>query len=308
MAVRRQTSPACGRSWTAGRGGGGGGRGAGAGGVLLRGDLLLRQEFGLVALVLASGLVRVLGGPVAVALGELLLELARVEQHQRGQFDRAPGGVDGAVEALGHDVRDEAAVVQMGVGQDDRVKAGRVVGEGNSVAHLLVRPALKHAAVDEHLGPLGDEQELGSGDGVGSAEEVDFHARILTPQWPARGSGSPTAVPPRRLGLGGRSASPTSPVGAGPSCRAARKPTICCRLVGAGVPPGEHREEAMSWGGGGPAPCSPAERFSGLRDRRVSPGLDRRAVWLVSWEECGDGLGLFCPGRRVGVDWLGPCR
>ena len=31
----------------------------------------------------------------------------------------------------------------------------------------------------EHPGPLGDEEELGSGDGVGSAEEVDFHVRIL---------------------------------------------------------------------------------------------------------------------------------
>ena len=81
------------------------------------------------ALVLARRLVGVLGGPVAVALGVLLLELARVEQHQRRELDRAAGGVDGPVEALGHDVRDQAAVVQMGVGQDDRVEARRVVGE-----------------------------------------------------------------------------------------------------------------------------------------------------------------------------------
>ena len=165
-----------------GRSGSGSGSGGGSGGrgVFLGRDLLLSEEFVLVALVFASGLVRVLGSPAAMALGELLLELARVEQHQRGQFDCAFGGVDGTVIALGHDVRNEAAVVQMGVGQDDRIEAGRVVGEGNAVAHLFVRPTLKHAAVDENLGPLGDEQVLGSGDGIGSAKEAYFHSRILT--------------------------------------------------------------------------------------------------------------------------------
>jgi hypothetical protein len=87
------------------------------------------------------------------------------------------------------------------VGQDDRVKAGRIVGEGNSVAHLLVRPTLKHAAVDENLGLLGDEQELGSGDGIGSAKEAYFHSRILT----RRGFGCAPAAKgpgnsPERLG------------------------------------------------------------------------------------------------------------
>jgi hypothetical protein len=38
-----------------------------------------------------------------------------------------------------------------------------------------VRPALEHAAVDEHLGSIGDEEELGAGDGVGGTKEVDFH-------------------------------------------------------------------------------------------------------------------------------------
>src|SRR5664279_5083822 len=115
-----------------------------------------------------------------MALRKLLLELARVEEHQGGQFDGALGGVDRAVEALRHYVWNQSAVVQMGMGQDDRVEAGRVVREGNSIAHLLVRPALKHAAVDENLGPLGGEQELGSGHGIGSAEEAYFHTRILT--------------------------------------------------------------------------------------------------------------------------------
>ena len=114
----------------------------------LLGDLLLGLDLGLVALLLAGGLVGVLDGPVALALGELLLEFARVQQDQRGQLDRAASGVDGTAEAFGHDVRDEAAMVEMGVGQDDRVQRRRVVGEGNAVAHDLVRTALEHAAVD----------------------------------------------------------------------------------------------------------------------------------------------------------------
>ena len=95
-----------------------------------------------------------------MALGVLLLQLARIEQHQRGQFDRAAGGVYGAVEALGDDVRDQAAVVQMGVGQDDGIERRRVVGERHPVAHFFVRPTLEHPAVDQHPGLLGDEQKL----------------------------------------------------------------------------------------------------------------------------------------------------
>jgi hypothetical protein len=154
----------------------------GGGRLLLRGDLLLSLDLGFVSLIFTSSLVRVLGGPVAVPLGVLLLELARVEQHQGRQLDSAPRGIDGAVEAFGHEVRDEAAVIEMGVGQDDRVQRRRVVGEGNSVADDLVRTSLEHAAVDQDAGSIGDEEELGTGDGVGSAEEVDFHVRIL-PSW-----------------------------------------------------------------------------------------------------------------------------
>jgi hypothetical protein len=42
-----------------------------------------------------------------------------------------------------------------------------------------MRSALEHAAVDEYIGSLCDEEELGTGDGISSAQEVDFHLRIL---------------------------------------------------------------------------------------------------------------------------------
>jgi hypothetical protein len=51
-------------------------------------------------------------------------------------------------------------MVEMGVGQDDRVQLFGVVGQGNAIANDFVRTALEHATVDQHLGPLGHEQEL----------------------------------------------------------------------------------------------------------------------------------------------------
>ena len=151
----------------------------GRGLVLPLGDLPLGLDRGLVALLLPGRDVGMPGGPVAVPLGVFLLELAGVEQDQRGQLYGAAGRIDGALEAFGDYVRNEAAMVEMGVGQDDCVQRGRVVGQGNAVAHDLVRAALEHAAIDQQPGPLRGEEELGSGNGVGSAEELDFHVLIL---------------------------------------------------------------------------------------------------------------------------------
>ena len=149
--------------------------------VFLLGELLLALDFLFLSLIFAGRLVGMLQRPVALSLRELLLELAGVEQNQAGQLDSAFRGIDGAPVTLGHDVWNEPAMIQMGVGENDRVQLGRVVGEGHAIAHHLVRPALEHAAVDEHLGSIGDEEELGAGDGVGSTKEVDFHTRILPP-------------------------------------------------------------------------------------------------------------------------------
>ena len=91
------------------------------------------------------------------------------------------------------DVGDQAAVVEMGVGQEDRVERRRVEPERDAVADGLVGAALEHAAVDEDPGAIGDEQELRAGDGRRAAEEVDLHRRHrATP----RVAGS---VDPRRL-------------------------------------------------------------------------------------------------------------
>jgi hypothetical protein len=76
-----------------------------------------------------------------------------------------------------HEQRQQAAVVEMGVGQEDGVELGRVEGERDPVADRLVRAALEHPAVDEDLSALRGQQELRPGDGRGAAEELDVHAR-----------------------------------------------------------------------------------------------------------------------------------
>src|SRR6266550_6044957 len=71
--------------------------------------------------VVVSHLVRMLALPACLPLGELLLEAARVEEDQLGQLACPAGGDDRAVEAGVDDMRDQPAVVEMSVRQENRV-------------------------------------------------------------------------------------------------------------------------------------------------------------------------------------------
>ncbi len=136
----------------------------------------LRVLVGLLAVV-GLDLVGVALLPARVALGELLVELARVEQDQGRQLDRSGGRVDRAAVPGLHSSGQQPAVVEVGVGQQHRVELGRVERERDPVADRFVRAALEHAAVDQDPGPLGDEQELRARDRGGAAEELDVHRR-----------------------------------------------------------------------------------------------------------------------------------
>ena len=68
-------------------------------------------------------------------------------------------------------------MVEVGVGQDDRVEVRRVEAERDPVADRLVGAALEHPAIDQDPRPVGLDQELGAGDGRGATEEVDLHGR-----------------------------------------------------------------------------------------------------------------------------------
>src|SRR5207253_7072885 len=72
-------------------------------------------------------------------------------------------------------MRDEPAVIQMRVREQERVDLARRVGERHAVADHVVRAALEHAAVDEHARPVGLEQILRACHRPRRAEKVQAH-------------------------------------------------------------------------------------------------------------------------------------
>src|SRR2546423_13699392 len=90
--------------------------------------------------------------PTRLSLGELLVEPARVEQHEIGELDRPARRVDRTLVALADGDRQQAAMIEVGVGQENRVELRRVEPEGYPVTNGFVGTPLEHAAVDEHVG------------------------------------------------------------------------------------------------------------------------------------------------------------
>ena len=136
--------------------------------------------------VLARALGRVLGRPIGVVarvagrpLGELGLELGRVEQHEPGELRGSGGADDGAAEALVDEQRQQAAVVEVGVGEDDGIEGLGVDPERHAVAHRLVAAALEHAAVDEDAGLARVHEVARTRHGPRPAEEGELHVRIV---------------------------------------------------------------------------------------------------------------------------------
>jgi hypothetical protein len=77
--------------------------------------------------------------PAVPALGEFDLELCRVSQDDLGQVRGRAGRVDGAPEARPRQRRDTAAVIEMGVGQEDGVERIGLEGERHAIALDLFR-------------------------------------------------------------------------------------------------------------------------------------------------------------------------
>jgi hypothetical protein len=67
-------------------------------------------------------------------------------------------------------------VVEMRVGEQERVEVGGLEGERHLVAFDLLRRPLEHAAVDEDAALSHGHQELGSGDAAGGTKELDLDA------------------------------------------------------------------------------------------------------------------------------------
>src|SRR5437899_10203438 len=96
-------------------------------------------------------------------------------------------------------MRDEPAVIEMRVREQERVDLARRVGERHAVADHIVRAALEHAAVDEHARPVGLEQILRTRHRLRRAEKVEAHLGhhgIVMPPLPR-----PEPFDPLRKGL-----------------------------------------------------------------------------------------------------------
>ena len=106
-------------------------------------------------------------------------------------------------EALLDQQRQQPAVVEVGVGEDDRVERRRVNAQRHPVAHRLVGAALEHAAVDEDPRPAGVDEVARARDGPRPAEEGELHASIVT-------HAARRARPCARCGLTPATASPRS--------------------------------------------------------------------------------------------------
>ena len=113
-----------------------------------------------------------LGGAVPVGeIGLFLLEVAAVRKHDLGQLAGAFGAVDGATEPPVDDPRDVPAVIDVGMGQHDRVNALRWDRERRPVLEAQALRTLEQSAIDQH--PTGGslEQRLAAGHGLSTSDE-----------------------------------------------------------------------------------------------------------------------------------------
>ena len=83
-------------------------------------------------------------------LGVLLLDVRGVAQHHVAEALCRGRAVDGAAESLAHQRGQIAAVIDVGVGEHDRVDRGGVEGEGAVADPRLVSPSVKDAAIKEN--------------------------------------------------------------------------------------------------------------------------------------------------------------
>jgi hypothetical protein len=155
-------------------------------------DVHLAVERARIAGLVVRGALRVATVAARLALRELFLELRGVEQDQPGQL-RGGRRCTGSGRNLRGPAVAAAAVVEVGVGEDDGVERARIEAERDPVAHRLVRPALEHAAVHEDPGAPGVHEMTRTCDRSRPAQEGQLHGRIVT--HPRRGGGRRATIP-----------------------------------------------------------------------------------------------------------------
>jgi len=97
----------------------------------------------------------------------LLLEVRRVGQHQRTQVLRRRRTKNTAAITTGDQARQIAAVVEVGVRQDDRVEARRIDRKRLPVPQTQLFQSLEQATIDQNRLAANLEQMLRAGDRSG---------------------------------------------------------------------------------------------------------------------------------------------
>ena len=113
-------------------------------------------------------------------IGVFFIDFGAVLQDDLGDVRRGPRAVDRAVEALRDETRQEAAMVQMGVRQNDGVQFRGRKFEIRPVAFLQVVFLIK-AAIDENVFAVGLQEVLRTGYVLRGSEEaeMELHGRFL---------------------------------------------------------------------------------------------------------------------------------
>jgi hypothetical protein len=116
-----------------------------------------------------------LGAFLVDELGVVFLDVTGIPQHDIGQAGGGGGGEDRTCEAALDQVGQVAAVVNVGMGQDDCIEAGRVEWELQVPCVCLSARTLEKPTFEQQAATVDFQQVLGAGDGTGGAMEVDFH-------------------------------------------------------------------------------------------------------------------------------------
>ena len=115
---------------------------------------------------------RVLRIRVAVRVASVFfLDAGRIGQHERTELARRWCAEDAAAKPVCDEPRQISAVIEMRVGENDRVNSRRIDRQRCPVALAQLLQALKEAAVDEHAMIAEVEQVLGPGHRARSPEK-----------------------------------------------------------------------------------------------------------------------------------------
>src|SRR5439155_7979461 len=116
-----------------------------------------------------------------LALRGLRLELRGVHEDDPRELVRPGRREDRPAKPGGDEVRDEAAVIQMRMRQQQRIDLARFVRERDAIAFGLVRASLEHAAIDEDACGADVEQVLRAGHRGRAAEKREL--QCARPPW-----------------------------------------------------------------------------------------------------------------------------